>query len=74
MNITDADEHLQDRAEERKSGLDLLLRVIGLDRRGDNDDAESVGAHGVSGRHHCDVDIYARRQKVPNGHKETIKV
>ena len=73
VDIANAHEHLQDRADEIECGLDLLVGSVSLNRRGDDNDAEAVSANGVCGRHHRDVDICTPRQKVPNGHTEVVK-
>lgn len=57
VDIANAHEHLQDRADEIERGLDLLVGMVSLNRRGDDNDAEAVSANGVCGRHHRDVDI-----------------
>ena len=58
---------IKDRSKELKTGLDLSLRVFGLNDRADDRDVHVFGANVVGGRNHGNVDIWSADNKLSIG-------
>jgi len=55
---------VKDGSKEPKTGLDLSLRVVGLNDRADDRDVHVLGANVVGRRNHGNVDIWGADHKV----------